>query len=151
MDLQVGWNREAGVLIASPEGRVDSSNNLEFRGALESGIPSGERALLLDLRDLAYMSSAGLGVLLLLARQFRGQGRAMGMCRLSKTISAVVSLSGFNRIIPVYETRAAALAVMGGQDEGDPAETPPAVSDEQSVVDGDRSGPRRFSFKRHST
>lgn len=155
MDLQVGWHREAGVLIASPEGRVDNANNLAFGKALESEIPPGERALLLDLGGLSYMTSSGLSVLLRLARQFRGQGKAIGICRPSRTIAAVVSLSGFDRIIPVYETRAAALAAMGGRDENDPprasAEASPAASQEKPVGEKDRSGRRRFSFKRHLT
>lgn len=155
LDLQVGWDRRAGVLIASPAGRVDSVTSAALREALVSGVPSEERALLLDLSDLSYMSSAGLSVLLLMAKRFRGSGRAMGMCGLPGAIAAVVTLSGFNKIIPVYETRDAALAVMGGQDEHDPAPAPaeasPAASDEESVPKEDRSGPRRFSFKRHST
>ena len=155
MDQQVGWDREAGVLIASLEGRVDSSNNLALRQALESGIPSGVRAFLLDLRGLSYMSSAGLSVLLVMARKFRGPGKAIGMCGLSGTIAAVVSLSGFDRIIPVYETREEALAVMGRQDEDDPApdaaEASRAASEEAPAPERARSGPRRFSFKRHST
>ncbi len=145
--LKVGWDREDGVLIASPEGRVDASNNSVFGEVLESGIPPGERALLLDMRDLSYMSSMGLSVLLRLVRKFRGQGRVIGMCRLSWTTAAVVSLSGFNRIIPVYETRAAALAAMGGRSESGAAEAPPDSSAEEPVPEGKR--PRRFSFKMH--
>ena len=154
MDLQLDWDRSDGVLIASPVGRIDGSNNHAFRDALESGIPSGECTLLLDLRDLSYMSSSGLSILLLLARRFRGRGKAIGMCRLSQMILAVVSLSGFDRIIPVYETRAAALAKMGRPEDSHPAQDLAQVSptgDEESVSDEVRSGPRRFSFKRHST
>ena len=34
MDMQVSWSRRAGVLIASPTGRVDSANSMKFREAL---------------------------------------------------------------------------------------------------------------------
>lgn len=155
MDLQVSWERMDGVLIASPMGRVDSVNSVEFREALVSELPSDERALLLDLRGLSYMSSAGLSVLLVLAKRFRGSGKAMGMCRLPGAISAVVTLSGFDKIIPVYETRDAALEVMSRPEEADlprsPAEAPEAASGEEAASDRKRSGPRRWSFKMHST
>lgn len=104
MDMQVTFSRQAGVLVASPAGRVDSANSLGFREALESGIPSGERALLLDLGRLSYMSSAGLRVLLMVARKFQGPGNAIGVCSLSAALQSVMSLSGFDKIMPVYET-----------------------------------------------
>lgn len=155
MDLKVGWERMDGVLIAAPEGRVDSVSSVAFREALVSEVPSDERALLLDLRGLSYMSSAGLSVLLVLAKRFRGGGKAMGMCGLPAAIAAVVTLSGFDKIIPVYETRDAALAAMGRPEDADPlrspAEAPETDSGEEAASDRKPSGPRRWSFKMHST
>ena len=154
MDLKVSWERMNGVLIASPAGRVDSVNSVAFREALVSEVPAGERALLLDLRDLSYMSSAGLSVLLVLAKRFRGSGKAMGMCGLPAAIAAVVTLSGFDKIIPVYETRDAALETMSLPEDADPArqpaEAPLAASGEETDAKRKRSGPRRWSFKMHS-
>lgn len=155
MDLKVSWERMDGVLIASPMGRVDSVNSAAFREALVSEVPSDERALLLDLCGLSYMSSAGLSVLLVLAKRFRGSGKAMGMCGLPAAISAVVTLSGFDKIIPVYETRDAALEAMSLPEDAErprsAAEPPEAASGEQAASDRKRSGPRRWSFKMHST
>ena len=155
MDLKVSWARMDGVLIASPVGRVDSVNSVAFRETLVSAVPSDERALLLDLSGLSYMSSAGLSVLLVMAKRFRGSGKAMGMCGLPRAISAVVTLSGFDRIIPVYETRDAALEAMSRPEDADrprsPAEAPEADSGEETASDRKKSGPRRWSFKMHST
>ena len=152
MDLKVSWERMNGVLIASPAGRVDGVSSTAFREALVSEVPAGERALLLDLRDLSYMSSAGLSVLLVLAKRFRGSGKAMGMCGLPAAIAAVVTLSGFDKIIPVYETRDAALETMSLPEDADSAHQPPEVpsSDEEADSNRKQSGPRRWSFKMHS-
>lgn len=152
MDLKVSWERTNGVLIASPSGRVDGVSSAAFREALVSEVPAGERALLLDLRDLSYMSSAGLSVLLVLAKRFRGSGKAMGMCGLPAAIAAVVTLSGFDKIIPVYETRDAALETMSLPKDADSAHQPAEApsSDEEADSNRKRSGPRRWSFKMHS-
>ena len=148
MDFQVDWERVAGVLIAAPAGRVDSANSADFRAAMESGIPPGERALLLDLQHLSYMSSAGLSVILTVARKFRQTGQTIAMCGLSGPIRSVVSLSGFDKIIPVHESRAAALEAFPAVDEADTdrldAEAPRPAPDES------RSGRPSWSFKRHS-
>ena len=155
MVLQIQWDRSDGVLIASPTGRIDSANSVEFEKAMESGIPSTQQALLLDLRNLSYMSSAGLRVLLVLSGKFRGSGRTMAICRLSDSISAVVTLSGFNRIIPVYETRAAALEAMPTADDTDPsAEAIDSgagdTGTQEPAPDKEPSKSSRWSFKGHS-
>ena len=155
MVLKIHWDRVGGVLISLPAGRIDSANSTEFEKAMESGIPSTERALLLDLRNLSYMSSAGLRVLLVLSAKFRGSSRRIAMCRLSDSISGVVTLSGFHRIIPVYETRASALEAMPTVDESDPAADAidPAAGDTgtpEPAPDKERSKSSRWSFKRHS-
>lgn len=159
MDLKISWERMDGVLIASPVGRIDSVNSLAFREALVSEVPSDERALLLDLSGIPYMSSAGLSVLLVLAKRFRVPGKAMGMCGLPGAISAVVTLSGFDKIIPVYETRDAALEAMSRPTDADrprsSAEASTGASEadsgEEAAADRKRSGPRRWSFRMHST
>lgn len=117
MSIQVGFSRKAGVLIASPAGRVDSANSREFREALEAGIPSEERALLLDLGQLTYMSSAGLRVLLMAARRFQGPDNAIGVCSLSPMLQSIISLSGFDKIMPVYETVEDALRSISGEED----------------------------------
>ena len=105
MEVRVDFSRRAGVLIASPAGRIDSANSREFNQALEAGIPDGERALLLDLARLSYMSSAGLRVLLMAARKFRGPDHAIGVCSLSATLHSIISLSGFDKIMPKPKAR----------------------------------------------
>ena len=154
MDLKVSWERMNGVLIASPVGRVDSVNSAAFREALVSEVSSDERALLLDLRGSSYMSSFGLGVLLVLAKRFRGSRKAMGMCGLPAAISAVVTLSGFDKIIPVYETRDAALETMSLPEDPEsthqPVEAPLAASDEETGSNRKPPGTRPWSFKMHS-
>lgn len=100
------------------------------------------------------MSSAGLSVLLVLAQRFRGSGKAMGMCRLPGAISAVVTLSRFDKIILVYETRDAAFEAMSRPEDADgpqsSAEASGADSGEEAASDRKRSGSRRWSFKMHS-
>ena len=148
MELQVGWERVAGVLIAAPAGRVDSVNSADFRAAMESGIPQGERALLLDLQDLSYMSSAGLSVILMVARKFSQADQTIAMCGLSGPIRSVVSLSGFDKIIPVHESRAAALEAFPAVDETDAGQIDAEAA--RPAPDESRSGRPSWSFKRHS-
>ncbi len=142
MDVQVRWSRDAGVLVASLSGRIDGANADAFHEALKEGVPEGERTLALDCGELTYMSSAGLRVVLDMARRFGGPRRAMGLCGLPQSIESVVRLSGFDKIIPVHETIAEAVAAISGKvgvGEADDAVAEP-VKDEPESSKG-------FSFR----
>lgn len=145
MDLQVKWSRDGGVLVASLSGRIDSGNCADFEDALKEGIPEGERGLALDCGQLAYMSSAGLRVLLDLTRRFSGPGRAMGLCGLPQSIESVVRLSGFDKIIPVHDSIADAVAAISGK-VGDVREAVVEEVAEEAVEESPESS-RRFSFR----
>ncbi len=114
MDIQ--WERQDGVLIATVIGRIDGSTAEAFHQLLESGIEPGDTALLLDLEQLTFISSPGLRVGLIIARKFNEPGKRFGVCTLPTHIRGVITVSGFDQVIAVYESRAAALsAITAGQ------------------------------------
>lgn len=114
MELQVNWSRNGGVLIARPEGRIYSSNYLDWQGALEAGIGRDDEALVVDFEQVPYLSSAGLRVLLTIAKQFDQPGRSFAICQLPRTVRKVLSASGFDRVVTVYDTEAEAVAAVTG-------------------------------------
>lgn len=114
MDLQLDWSRNGGVLIARPQGRIYSSNYLDWQSALEKGISPDDTALLVDFEHVPYLSSAGLRVLLTIAKQFDQPGRAFAICKLPRTVRKVLSASGFDRVVQVYDSEAEALSAVTG-------------------------------------
>ena len=110
----VKWSRRSGILIAMPVGRIDGTNYLECQNILESGIDPEEGALILDFAQLGYISSAGLRVCLVIAKKFNEPGRAFGICNLSRSIRDIVTVSGFDQIIPLHESQAAAIEAITG-------------------------------------
>ena len=114
--VDIQWERQDGVLVAAVIGRVDGSTAEAFHQLLESGIAPGDTALLLDLEQLTFISSPGLRVGLIIARKFNEPGKRFGVCTLPTHIRGVITVSGFDQVIAVYESRAAALsAITEGQ------------------------------------
>ena len=114
--VDIQWERKDGVLVAAVIGRVDGSTAAEFHQLLESGIEPGDTALILDLEKLTFISSPGLRVGLIFARKFNEPGKRFGVCTLPTHIRGVIAVSGFDQLIAVYESRAAALsAITEGQ------------------------------------
>ncbi len=114
--VDIQWERKDGVLVAAVIGRIDGSTAQEFHQLLESGIESGDTALLLDLEQLTFISSPGLRVSLIIARKFSEPGKRFGVCTLPPHIRGVITVSGIDQVVAVYESRAAALrAITAGQ------------------------------------
>ena len=105
----VKWERKDGVLIAVLSGRIDSNSAPGLQSALESGIDLGDQALVLDFEHVPFISSAGLRVCLVIARKFNEPGKAFGICTPSDPIREVVAISGFDQIIAIYDSQAAAI------------------------------------------
>lgn len=109
MNIDVKWERKNGVLIALPTGSIDSISASEFQSALESGIDPEEHALILDCEQVSFISSAGIRIFLIYAREFKASGKQFGVCALSDPIRKVMALGRFDKIISVYDSQAAAI------------------------------------------
>jgi len=120
--IDIQWERKNGALVAALVGRVDGGNAEEFQRLMESGIEPGDQALILDFEHLSFISSAGLRVTLILARIFNEPGKQFGICTLSDPVREVIAISGFDKMIAVYESRAAALGALTGESSGDGGE-----------------------------
>ena len=122
MSVKVGWSRDSGVLVANVTGRIDNANSSECEQMLRSGVGDEEQSLVLNLSRLSYVSSAGLRILLLMAREFTGPNQAFGLCELSSGVSEVIHVSGFAGIMSVYESQAAAVEAIAA------SKTPPSAA-----------------------
>ena len=109
MALEISWERQDGIAIAILAGRVDGAANDELQHRLESEIGSEDRALILDFAKVSYINSSGLRIGLKLARQCKESGRKFGLCSLTQATREIVAISGFDQVVPVYESREMAL------------------------------------------
>ncbi len=95
-----------------PKGRIDSATGPAFEKDVLGQIDEGQRRLLLDFGDLAYISSAGLRIVLLAAKKMKTAGGRLALCSLNPQIAEVFEISGFNRIIDIHPSRDAALSTL---------------------------------------
>ena len=107
--IEVEWVQKHGVSIAMLDGRIDGRNADEFQHMIESGIDPGDYAVVLDFEQVFFLSSAGLRAFLRIARNFNKLGKQFAICTLFGQVGAIIELTGFGKIIPVYDSQAAAI------------------------------------------
>ena len=112
--MEINTEQKGGVLVALTVDRVDGSNAREFQEALQAVIKDTGNAFLLDMEQLTYISSAGLRVILLIARTLQGKNTKFAVCSLSDSVREVFEISGFDKIVATHATQSDAIAALEG-------------------------------------
>jgi anti-anti-sigma factor len=87
-------------LILSLEGRLDTTTAPELQTEL---IPELDKAayVQLDFEKLAYVSSAGLRVLLMAEKTAKSRGGKMTLVNVSSEIKEIFNMAGFSEILTI--------------------------------------------------
>lgn len=112
MAMNLNTERQGDVLCALITGRIDGSNVAEFESSLGSAIEAGDRAVVMDMEQLTYISSAGLRAVLLTAKALKSQNSTLILCSLPDHIQEILEISGFDKILPIHDSRQSALATV---------------------------------------
>ena len=108
--MSIESNKNADVLVVMPKGRLDTQSSPEAEQFITNAIEQGEKRLLVDFAATDYISSAGLRVLLKATKQLKQAGGAFGLCNANEQIREVLKISGFETLMPCYESLDEALA-----------------------------------------
>jgi anti-anti-sigma factor len=95
------------VLLVS--GRMDAENAPHFEQKCRACIAEGLTGLVVDLGELAYVSSMGLRSFISVAKILQDKGGALRICRLKGLVKQVFEITGLLELFRVYESVEAAL------------------------------------------
>lgn len=112
--MQIAEARQDGIAILAPAGRIDSTTAPALEQRLTALVASGERRIIVDFSGVEYISSAGLRVLLLLARRVRDADARLGLCGMGTAVRQVFQLAGFLPLFVIHDTRDAAIEQIAG-------------------------------------
>jgi anti-sigma B factor antagonist len=105
--------RYADVIVAAPVGRVDHTNAEKLRSALEPLLAQTDdvsHALVLDFGHVEYISSVGLRVLMMAAKQARSCQARIAVASLQPIVGEIFAISRFNHVLDVFPSVRDAIA-----------------------------------------
>jgi stage II sporulation protein AA (anti-sigma F factor antagonist) len=110
--MEFAQEQAGEVLVVRLAGRLDSSAaagaEQTFAGVLGAGTPH----LAIDLTKLEYISSAGLRVLLIVAKKVQQAHGKVALCGLTPNVREIFAISGFDAIFSIQSDAAAAIAAV---------------------------------------
>ena len=124
MRISIEWQRKDGILVAALNGRVDSNNANEFQKMMEAKIDPKDKALIMDFEQISYISSAGLRVVVVMAKKFKGPYKKLVICALSEPIKKLFTMTGLDQAMTIRGTRTEAIDEVkkGDAQEKEPGE-----------------------------
>jgi stage II sporulation protein AA (anti-sigma F factor antagonist) len=100
--------RANDVVILTPTGRVDASNAISLEEHVVALIDAGERRLVLELKDLDYVSSAGLRVMLVAAKRLGAAGGKLALAAPQPIVREILDIAGLSTILQILPNAQAA-------------------------------------------
>ena len=106
---------QGNVKIVKVSGRIDQATASAFQEKLAPWLDAckaGEASLLLDFTGVEYISSVGLRVLMLAAKQVKSQQGRIAITKLTPVVAEVFQVSRFNLVFSLYPTVDDAVAAL---------------------------------------
>ena len=111
MDVNIEAYETEGVMVVRMKGEIDSHTAPHVDKQIQPFI-DGHQLVLLDMRAVSYLSSAGLRLLLILYRQITGRGGRVVLTGLSDLIKDTMRNTGFMDFFESYDSREAGLRAL---------------------------------------
>ena len=114
MILRLATTDESGITVLAAHGEVDVSTAPQLRQAIIEEASAGPGPLVIDLSDVDFLDSTGLGVLVSGLKRFRTMGTDVILVIASNRIAKVFEITGLTQVFRIHGTREAAIAAAAG-------------------------------------
>ena len=106
-----------GIYILSLEGEINISSLAVARRKVESSYLDQYSGFIIDLADVSFFDSAGLGFLMHLIRQARRNNVRVAVCSANNLLKRLFATVGIEQFVDLYESRVTAQQALEANQE----------------------------------
>lgn len=103
---------ENNISIVELTGKIDTYNSPEFEALVNAAVEDGTNKIIIDCKELSYISSSGLRIMLQGLKKITSANGKFAVCGLNENISEVFKIAGFANIFKIFDDVKAAEAEM---------------------------------------
>jgi anti-anti-sigma factor len=96
-------------IILDVVGDLTYANRAVFKAAVEKAKQTGCRHLIVNLEQVRFVDSSGLGLLVLVSQNFKLLQAQVSMLKPQRYVREIMSLANIQKMIPIYESEDDAL------------------------------------------
>ena len=104
-NMQVSIDRHQGqAAVITPEGRLDLASASEFKQILTDAVEAGDRILVVDLSNVPFVDSSGLGALISGMKATRLAGGDLRIAEVGDQARLILELTSLDKVMKIYPT-----------------------------------------------
>ncbi len=110
--MEITQKEENGIVSITIKGRLDADSSPEAEKVVKEVLEGPTNRVLFNLGALEYLSSAGLRVLLSVAKEMRRREGKIVLCSLNEFVKEIFEVSGFQSLIPIADSVESGIEVL---------------------------------------
>lgn len=101
--MKIDAEQVRGSTVLRASGRLDGTTTGDFeKTVVDALVAAGQGRVVVDMKGVEYVSSAGLRSLLVVAKRAKAGGQPFSVAALSPSVREIFEISGFGSIIPTH-------------------------------------------------
>ncbi|MDQ3640118.1 MAG: STAS domain-containing protein [Actinomycetota bacterium] len=109
-------DNDADAAVIQVAGELDSFSACELRAGIADVL--GRPAVILDIRYVPFVDSAGLGAIVGGIRRLREAGASVALCCTRSSVLRLLMTTGLDRIVPIADSPAEARRIITDAQDG---------------------------------
>jgi anti-sigma B factor antagonist len=105
MEMEIAEQHAGEITIVEVKGRIDSNTAKTLGERLTGLIKTGQTRLVIDLKHIVYITSAGFRALLVAGRLAEETSGTLVLCSLSAEVQRLFDLGAFTDLFVIYQSR----------------------------------------------
>ncbi|MEU7999382.1 STAS domain-containing protein [Micromonospora sp. NPDC049060] len=99
-----------GCTVLEVRGELDLATSPQLREGLQQLVDAADRQVVVDLAEVGFMDSSGLGALVVTFKALREAGGRLCLAALQPAVRSVLTVTSVDRVIDIYDSVQAAEA-----------------------------------------
>jgi anti-sigma B factor antagonist len=111
MTLRMTDREVDGVSVVELDGRIVlGEESTSFREKLKSLISEGKKKIVLNMAEIKYIDSSGLGTMVAAHLSAKNRGASVRLCHLGQKFHEILQVTKLLTVFDLYDTEAAAVS-----------------------------------------
>ncbi|MEE3715883.1 STAS domain-containing protein [Tumidithrix elongata RA019] len=95
------------VRVLEPEGIIDSAGGNQIRRKVVDLLEAGAETLLIDLKNITFMDSSGLGAMVATLQTVRKREANLFLCSLNDQVQIIMEMTKMDKVFTILPDRTA--------------------------------------------
>ena len=102
--MQIATTPGSDRYVITVSGEVDLATSPDLDAAIIAGLDSGAGSLVVDLTDVSFMDSSGLGVIVRGLKRCREADKDLDLVIANERVLKVFGITGLDQVIPIHDS-----------------------------------------------